>query len=144
MSSRLSDEAKAFEMTRRTSTVHFPKRLPKEPLKEYKPPAEGKEQTINHSQVIRLDSIFTGQWKLLCHAGFVTYPHINANGLCSWIYAHHSIKIWTVLEPKYTYKHDTRNKLIEFHKSLYGAPHNWSFKENCNMYTTFLEPGSVL
>jgi hypothetical protein len=38
-------------------------------------------------------------WELHTHGGFVTYPHHDAAGLCTYVYPRSGAKLWTVITP---------------------------------------------
>jgi hypothetical protein len=81
----------------------------------------------------------------MTHGGYATYPHKDANGLCTWIFAHVGVKIWAILEPKYMQpEHDTRPAQFKLHYQMTGAPFRWNYEEASDMYTAFLAPGDML
>jgi hypothetical protein len=141
--SRISDDARAFELTKHDSFAKLWKRLPADESKPYTIPKHNQEQVVAGPQVIRMCTWQMMQWNLLTHAGFVTFPHKDANGLCTWIYSHTGVKIWAIIEPKCTTQHNTRNKLNELHRRICYSETE-QLAENADIFTTFLSPGDIL
>lgn len=103
------------------------------------------ERPLVGPQTVRFDSFSMLRWTLLGHGGYATYPHKDANGLCTWIFAHVGIKVWAIMEPKYVKtEHDTRRTQFKLHKAMMGAPFDWDYEKDSNMYTTFLAPGGMM
>lgn len=92
---------------------------------------------------LRLAHITMSRWGLLTQAGFVTTPHKDANGLCTWIYAHKGVKIWGVLKPNYTKGH-SKEDLIEAHATMLSGHGTWKWEQSSSMYTLFLAAGDLL
>lgn len=94
-------------------------------------------------QVIRLSTWKIMQWNLMTHAGFATFPHKDANGFCTWIYAHVGIKIWAIIRPRYTEKHDTPWKLANLHRMIMDANAD-QLDQHGDISTVFLSAGDLL
>ena len=85
------------------------------------------------------------RWTLLAHSGYVTYPHKDANGLCTWIFAHAGIKIWAILEPRYVSKqHKERFQQFKLHCKMLNTPLSWEYEQCSGTYSMFLAPGDML
>jgi hypothetical protein len=93
---------------------------------------------------IQMASLKMSRWNLLTHPGFVTYPHKDANGLCTWVYAHQGVKIWGVLKP--TSKSDacSQEDMFRAHAAMTTPPGDISWDDNSKMYTIFLSAGDLL
>jgi hypothetical protein len=141
--SRIGDDARALEITKRDSFARLPKRIPADQSKEYNAPKAGQEQPILGPQVFRMNIWQLMQWNLATHAGFVTYHHKDANGLCTWIYAHTGVKIWAVLEPKYTDEHKSRSEMDSLHKKICYS-NGIEVSKFANFTTVFLSAGELL
>lgn len=62
-------------------------------------------------------------WLLLHHAGFLTYPHHDANGLMTYILPEVGWKFWGIMEPKNITGMETREQLSTlFKRSLFDLP----------------------
>jgi hypothetical protein len=144
--SRISDDCRAWEVTHHDSYAHLSARvMDKEPTKKtLKPLMPTTEQGVMGPQVVRIDSLYMLRWTLLTHGGYVTYPHVDANGLLSWLCSDFGVKIWAILNPKYAADDDTRAKHFRLHGKMMNSPVSWTFEEASDMYTTFLSPGDVL
>jgi hypothetical protein len=141
--SRIADDSRAFELTMHDCFTTLPTRYPKNPSKPYKEPTEKSQQHLVGAQVIRLSTWKIMQWNLITHAGFVTEKHKDANGMCTWVYAHVGTKIWAIVRPKYTTKHSTWTKQRELHRNIMGA-NTEDLSEYGDVFTTFLEKGQIL
>jgi hypothetical protein len=103
------------------------------------------EQPLVGPQALRYDHVSIIRWNLISHGGYGTYPHKDANGLCTWIFAHVGVKIWAILEPKYlSPQHDRRAAQFKLHTRMMGAPFTWQYEQASDMYTSFLAPGDML
>jgi hypothetical protein len=122
--------------------MKFPKTKPKK--RTAAPISSVQTQQLSGPQVIRMDTLTMLRWNLMCHGGYVTYPHKDANGLCTWIYAHVGVKVWAILEPRYLPSHVSRKSQMDLHYDIMGAPVTWTFEKASSMYTTFLGAGDVL
>ena len=47
--------------------------------------------------VILYDNWKSTGWDLLTHGGFVTYPHHNGAGFCTFVYPRSGSKIWGII-----------------------------------------------
>jgi len=109
------------------------------------PKIPDREQNLVGPQVIRFDNVSMLRWTLMTHGGYATFNHKDANGMCTWMFAHTGVKIWAILEPKYlSPEHDTRRAQFNLHYKIMGAPLLWEYEEASDMYTTFLAPGDML
>jgi hypothetical protein len=120
----------------------LPKRLPTKESQQYKEPKDQQTQRLYAAQVIRLDSWALMQWNIISHAGFLTHHHKDANGLCTWMYAHTGVKLWAVMQPVFNDSHNTRRKIHELNHSIMKA--RSSVDETCVVHTVFLQPGDLL
>ena len=96
------------------------------------------------AESVRLAAVKMSQWNLLTHAGFVTYPHKDANGVCTWIYAHQGVKVWGILRPTYTSEHNSKEDLFKVHEAMIKPPGDFSWGDQSQMYTIFLAAGDLL
>lgn len=119
----------------------LPKRLPKSEDSTYKKPTEAQTQTLRGPQVFRVSTWSIMQWTLMTHAGFLTYHHKDANGLCTWLYAHVGMKVWAVLEPRYTDHHSSRARIHQLHRNIMNSA---AIDEEADVFTAFLRPGQLL
>ena len=84
------------------------------------------------------------RWALLTHAGFVTYPHKDADGVCTWVYAHQGVKIWGILKPTCETTRCSKEDLFQAHDKMISPPGEWTWEQNSSMYTMFLAAGDLL
>jgi len=144
-SRRLSDDCLAWNMTHHACHAHLPegqsqtaKSIPVDSLPNH-------EQSLIGPQALRYDQVSMLRWTLMTHGGYATYPHKDANGLCTWIFAHVGVKIWAIMEPKYlSPQHDKRAAQFKLHIQMMGAPFSWHYEHASDMYTAFLAPGDML
>jgi hypothetical protein len=144
---RLSDDGFAWNITHHDCYAHQPVKRTMNKQTKYNSvlTRPAKEQSLLGPQTVRMDSMTMLRWCLMAHGTFVTYPHKDANGLCTWIYAHVGVKIWAILEPVYTFpSHDSRESQFELHGRMMHAPIVWEYEEVSKMYTAFLEPGDMM
>jgi hypothetical protein len=82
-------------------------------------------------------------WGLLHHAGFLTYPHHDAEGSVTWIKMEVGIKFWVIFHPKD--RLNDRKHLQELAIKLGNFTHNipW-IKEHCDAELVTLYPGDML
>jgi hypothetical protein len=144
--SRISDDCRAWELTHQLSYTHIPSKPSKErPRKStVAPPKAAKTQDLAGPQVVRMDTWTMLRWNLMCHGGYVTYPHKDANGLCTWIYANVGVKIWAILEPRYFSSDTSRKGQMDLHCDIMGAPLSLTYDQASEMYTTVMAPGDIL
>ena len=83
-------------------------------------------------------------WNLLTHPGFVTYPHKDANDLCTWIYAHQGVKVWGILRPTYNAEKGSKEDVFKAHDAMVRPPADLSWDNESEMYTIFLAAGDLL
>jgi hypothetical protein len=82
-------------------------------------------------------------WALLHHAGFLTYPHHDAEGSLTWVRMEVGIKLWVVFRPKDRY-HD-RKHLQDFAIRLGNFTENEAWiRENCESECITLLPGDIM
>ena len=142
---RLSDDCLAWNMTHHACHAHLPKRISQKARAMPVDSLPSHEQSLVGPQALRYDHVSMIRWTLISHGGYSTYPHKDANGLCTWIFAHVGIKIWAILEPKYlSPHHNKRAAQFKLHTQMMGAPFNWQYEEASDMYTVFLAPGDML
>jgi hypothetical protein len=143
-SSRLADDTLAWNMTHQDCYTHLPTKFQhtKAPTTSFTIPKV--EQSLVGPQAVRMDSFTMLRWDLVTHAGFPTFIHKDANGLCTWIFSHVGVKIWAILEPKYSTDHRTRTKQFALHKRMLDSPTSSDWDQASTMYTTFLAPGDML
>ena len=98
----------------------------------------------NNFTAMSVDNLRLSRWNLLTHPGFVTGAHKDANGLCTWVYAHQGVKIWGVLTPSHKPDSCTKEQLFEEHDTMLAPFGDTSWDTNSSMYTIFLAPGDLL
>jgi len=79
-------------------------------------------------------------WELHTHGGFLTYPHHDAAGLCTYVYIKSGAKLWAVMRPDLTGL-QRREDLFKMYDRL-GL-----FTEYCSLKrvtTILLERGDLL
>jgi hypothetical protein len=109
------------------------------------PTIPGREQPLVGPQVVRFDNVSMLRWTLMTCGGYATYNHKDANGVCTWMFAHTGVKIWAIPEPKYlSPEHNTCHGQFKLHYKMMGAPLLWEYEQASDMYTTFLAPGDML
>lgn len=65
----------------------------------------------------------TRLWVLLHHAGFLTYPHHDANGLMTYILPEDGWKFWAIMAPKHLTGSESREQLTKlFEESIFTDP----------------------
>lgn len=89
---------------------------------------------------VQFDTWRQQQWELHTHGGFITYPHHDAAGLCTYTYARSGAKIWCFIRPDLS-KYKDRNSLF-LDLDNFGYPEE--FSKVTPVGTILLEPGSVL
>jgi hypothetical protein len=93
---------------------------------------------------VSVDNLRLSRWNLLTHPGFVTGVHKDANGLCTWVYAHQGVKIWGVVKPSHESDLCSKEDRFKLHEAMlapYGDP---LWDSNSDIYTIFLAPGDLL
>jgi hypothetical protein len=82
-------------------------------------------------------------WGLLHHAGFLTYPHHDAEGSLTWVKMEVGMKFWVVFRP--IDRHDDRKHLQEIAIKLGDFTENevW-IRENCHAEVITIMPGDML
>jgi hypothetical protein len=141
-SRRLSDDCLAWNMTHHGCYAHQPERMSQKARAGPLPSLSSHEQALVGPQALRFDQVSMLRWTLISHAGYATYPHKDANGLCTWIFAHVGVKIWAVMEPKYlSPQHNKRAAQFTLHTRIMNS---WQDEQASDMYTVFLAPGDML
>lgn len=79
-------------------------------------------------------------WELHTHGGFLTYPHHDAAGLCTYVYPRSGAKIWMFIRP-YLANYSSHEQLFQDQDKL-GIFSR--FRSVGQMGTILLEPGHVL
>lgn len=101
---------------------------------------KGRPRDLIGPQLVRYDNWRSQAWDLMAHAGFLTYPHHDANGLCTYIYAQCGMKIWAAL-----YFKDidmTRQRLIDLSTEMVAE--NDVYQKISEPFNIFLSPGDLL
>jgi hypothetical protein len=82
-------------------------------------------------------------WGLLHHAGFLSYPHHDAEGTLTWVRMEVGVKFWAVFRPK-RYQ-DNRIHLQEFATKLVDfTSHKEWVQKHCDGEVIVLRPGDML
>ncbi|KAG0691657.1 uncharacterized protein EDB91DRAFT_1257012 [Suillus paluster] len=82
-------------------------------------------------------------WAILHHAGFLTYPHHDAEGSLTWARMEVGVKFWVVFWPKD--RHDDRKHLQEIAIRLGNFTENEDWiRAHCDVEVITLYPGDVL
>lgn len=80
------------------------------------------EQSLVGPQAVCFDNFSIQCWTLMTHGSYTAYPHKDVNRLCTWIFTHVGVKIWAIMEPKYTLsEHDSRCAQFDLHYKMTGA-----------------------
>jgi hypothetical protein len=129
-------------MTHHLCLAHMPERISKNTKSKGGDPTLPKqEQPLVGPQAVRFDTFSLLRWSLMTHGGYVTYPHKDANGLCTWLYANVGVKVLAILEPRYSPEHATRRAQFKLNSDVMR---HWEHNKVSDMYTTFLAPGDML
>ncbi|KAG2136434.1 hypothetical protein DEU56DRAFT_913013 [Suillus clintonianus] len=82
-------------------------------------------------------------WALLHHAGFLTYPHHDAEGALTWAKMEVGVKFWVVFRPKD--RHDDRQHLRDMAMNLANMTENGPWiRQNCDAEVVTLYPGDII
>ncbi|KAG2028812.1 hypothetical protein BDR03DRAFT_1019312 [Suillus americanus] len=82
-------------------------------------------------------------WALLHHAGFLTYPHRNAEGSLTWVRVEVGTQFWVVFRPKNRY-HD-RQHIQDVASRLRNFTENEAWiKAHCDAEVITLLPGDII
>ncbi|KAG1828889.1 hypothetical protein DFJ58DRAFT_737581 [Suillus subalutaceus] len=82
-------------------------------------------------------------WALLHHAGFLTYPHHDAEGSLTWVRIEVGVKFWVVFRPKD--RQNDRKHLQDFALRLGNFTENEAWiRANCDAEVITLLPGDIL
>lgn len=103
---------------------------------------KGRPRDLVGPQLVRYDNWRSQAWDLMSHAGFLTYPHHDANGLCTYIFAQCGMKIWAILYFKDIYTEMTRQRLIDLSTEM--VDENDAYQKISEPFNIFLSPGDLL
>jgi hypothetical protein len=94
-------------------------------------------------QVVLYDAWRAQGWDIATHGGFVTYPHHDASGFCTYVYPRCGAKLWGFIRVK---KECAKTDMIDhFLKYDDILDESWEkMRESCVMATILLEEGDVL
>ncbi|KAG2368455.1 hypothetical protein BDR07DRAFT_1478227 [Suillus spraguei] len=82
-------------------------------------------------------------WALLHHAGYLTYPHHDAEGSLTWVRMEVGVKFWVVFRPKD--RQNDRKHLQDFALKLGNFTENQAWiRANCDAEVITLLPGDIL
>ncbi|KAF9488677.1 hypothetical protein BDN71DRAFT_1435966 [Pleurotus eryngii] len=95
---------------------------------------------------LRKDMFALNEWKLVTSAGFLTHPHHDAGGLCTWITMKSSLKIWGILRPKvFTEKGiDFETGTRRFLSTTEAILNAESTKDHADLFILMMTPSAVL
>jgi hypothetical protein len=79
-------------------------------------------------------------WDLYTHGGFLTYPHHDNSGLCTYVFPRSGAKIWTFIRPNLSEFSGINDIFLEWDKLAFFEGYNSVAK----MGTVLIEPGDVL
>ncbi|KAL0945961.1 hypothetical protein HGRIS_012239 [Hohenbuehelia grisea] len=125
----LCDHSKSITQTEKRNYKGVRQVAGKNPVAKAGPP-----QSFNR------DFYALNEWKLLTSAGYLTFPHHNAGGLCTYITMKTGLKIWGFFVPKSSpgvpsiHLPDAVDAILELE--------NW--KAFADLYLIMLTPGCVL
>lgn len=81
-------------------------------------------------------------WELHTHGGFLTYPHHDAAGLCTYVYVESGAKLWCFFRPNMTLSQPkTRGQLFRSMDNMCGFG---GYDKHEQAGTVLLEPGDIL
>jgi len=83
-------------------------------------------------------------WDLFTHAGFLTYPHHDAAGFCTYVFVREGCKMWGIHRLKVSPIHDTRRKVYDLMRNVLRPHGNLGYMFHTDLYTFFLMRGDVL
>ncbi|KAG2353796.1 hypothetical protein BDR07DRAFT_1495650 [Suillus spraguei] len=82
-------------------------------------------------------------WALVHHAGYLTYPHHDAEGSLTWVRMEVGVKFWVVFRPKD--RQNDRKHLQDFALKLGNFTENQAWiRANCDAEVITLLPGDIL
>ncbi|KAG9309164.1 hypothetical protein JVU11DRAFT_10875 [Chiua virens] len=82
-------------------------------------------------------------WRLVTHPGFVTFPHHDCCGLCTYIVGNSGAKIWGIIRPKRNLcPTSCENLKTAFDQAAW--PSQGKFFSNADVATVCLEEGDVM
>jgi hypothetical protein len=81
-------------------------------------------------------------WEILTHGGFVTFPHHDAAGLCTYVYVESGAKLWAIFRPYITGEPPREWDLRQSMDAMWSPQ---GYKKPFNQAgTILLEPGDIL
>ncbi|KAG1784503.1 uncharacterized protein HD556DRAFT_1451702 [Suillus plorans] len=89
------------------------------------------------------DNFTTKGWALLHHAGFLTYPHHDAEGTLTWVRMEAGIKFWVIFSLKSGEKNRIALQDLSVRLADYARHKTWIHK-NCDGEVLTLVPGDLL
>lgn len=82
-------------------------------------------------------------WGLLHHAGYLTYPHHDAEGSLTWVRMEVGIKFWVIFQP--IDRHNDRKHIQDIATKLRNfTEHESWIRANCHTEVITLTPGDTL
>ena len=82
-------------------------------------------------------------WRLVTHPGFLTMPHHDCCGMCTYVIGNSGAKIWAVMRPKRKLCPDSLESLHEVYTSAADFSEEGTFC-NADIVTVCLEEGDVM
>lgn len=83
------------------------------------------------------------KWILLHHAGFLTYPHHDANGLATIIVPEHGAKFWGIMRPKHYTGQETREEFLDLIESSMSYDQD-QYQAQADIFIVFAQPGDIM
>ena len=94
-------------------------------------------------RVIRA-AIWTSQgWRLLTHSGYITFPHHDCCGLCTYVVGNAGAKLWAIMRPKKAKCPNLLQELIETFRTA-TTPSAEGKYSDADIATVCLEEGDVM
>ncbi|KAG2045519.1 hypothetical protein BDR06DRAFT_978152 [Suillus hirtellus] len=82
-------------------------------------------------------------WAMAHHAGFLTYPHHDAEGTLTWVRMEVGVKFWVIFRPKD--RHDDRSHIQNIATRLVNLVENKAWlKKHCDAELITLRAGDML
>ncbi|KAG8220308.1 hypothetical protein J3R82DRAFT_3500 [Butyriboletus roseoflavus] len=82
-------------------------------------------------------------WRLVTHPGFITFPHCDCSGMCTYIIGNSGAKIWAVMCPKRVLCPDSSEQLSEILRHAITMSLEGRFSE-ADVATVCLEEGDIM
>jgi hypothetical protein len=83
------------------------------------------------------------QWNVVTHAGNTIHQTKAENGFCSWIYAYVGVRLWGIIQPKYTSNHNTLQKVNALQRDIMQSEPK-DLDKHADVFPIFLSPGELL